>query len=180
MPIGLTKPIEQPVAPQLSVGTAAPELPGINWSKPTFITFLRHGGCPFAEATIKAMRPWTSLYPNIQFVAVTHGEQSLINSWLAEIGGAGDVTLIHDAERTLHGNWGIGYSTRNHFLGPGTIFRALGLIFQGIRNRADTGTRWQRSAAFLVDAQGRVRWQQLPDYAYQLPSIEAALHHVEF
>lgn len=175
MPIGLTKPPEQTVVVLPAVGTPAPELPGINWSKPTFIAFLRHGGCPFAEATIKAMQPWTKLYPNIRFVAITHGEQSLINSWLAEIGGAGDVTLVHDEGRTLHGNWGIGYSTRNHFLGPGTIVRAFGLIFKGIRNRADTGTRWQRSAAFMVDAEGMIRWQQMPDYAYQLPDIEAAL-----
>jgi len=175
MPIGLTKPLEQPVASLPVAGVSAPDLPGINVSKPTFIAFLRHGGCPFAEATIKAMRLWTSLYPNIQFVAVTHGEQVVITNWLVEIGGAGDVILIHDVDRELHGSWGVGYSTRNHFLGPGTIVRALGLIFKGIRNRPDTGTRWQRSAAFLVDAEGIVCWQQLPEYAYQLPSIETAL-----
>jgi hypothetical protein len=64
-------------------------------------------------------------------------------TWLAEVGSASDVTLVHNADRELHGNWGVRYSTCNHVLGVGTIVRALLLIFKGLRNRTDTGTRCQ-------------------------------------
>ena len=175
MGIGFSKPEEQQVAKSLAVGDTAPPLPDVHSTNKKMIAFLRHSGCPFAEATVKSMRNWVTLHPDIDFIAVTHGDAQLTNNWLAKIGGTAGITHIHDSDRVLHGQWGIGFSDRNHFTGLATLAAVFALLFQGIHNREDTGTRWQRSATFFVDGSSRVVWRHHAKSAHELPTIESAI-----
>ncbi len=175
MGIGFSKPAEQQVAGTLSVGDRAPSLPGVQSSAKKFVAFLRHSGCPFAEATIKSMRHFSSKYPDIEFVAVTHGDDEITRNWLDNIGGTAGITHIHDDTRVLHGRWGIGFSDRKHFTGLDTLASVFLLLFKGIRNREDTGTRWQRSATFYVDVNSTVIWAHEAEKAHDLPDIGQAI-----
>ena len=177
MSIGMTKPPEQAVAAPLQAGDTAPGLPGVDLSqkKLHLVAFLRHGGCPFAEATVKALRQWAETHPDMGFVLVTHGDATETTQWLDSIGGAGSALHVHDADRQFYGQWGIGYSPRTHFVNPVTLFGVLKLLFAGIHNRPDTGTRWQRASAFLVDSHGNVLWAHIPRRAHELPDLDDAL-----
>ncbi|KAF6234435.1 hypothetical protein HO173_007468 [Letharia columbiana] len=76
--------------------------PNVN---PTIITFLRHCGCPFAEKTFLSFRAAASAHPSINFVAVSHSDQSATNRWLEAVGGADHVRIIVDSERELFARW---------------------------------------------------------------------------
>jgi hypothetical protein len=172
MGIGFSKPEEQQVAKGLAVGDAAPALSDAQSPHKKVVAFLRHSGCPFAEATVKSMRSWAVLYPDIDFIAVTHGDSLITENWLAKIGGHTGLIHIHDSDRVLHGQWGIGFSERQHFTGLATLAAVFMLLFQGIRNREDTGTRWQRSATFFIDANNKVIWRHVANSAHELPPIK--------
>lgn len=172
MGIGFSKPEEQAVAKSLVVGDMAPPLSGGRSANKKVVAFLRHSGCPFAEATVKSMRHWATLYPDIDFIAITHGDPHITNNWLENIGGSAGVIHIHNSDRTLHGQWGIGFSDKHHFTGVATLASVFSLLFQGIHNREDTGTRWQRSATFFVDGGGRIVWHHHAQSAHELPNIK--------
>ncbi|MEM9488399.1 MAG: hypothetical protein AAGC55_04605 [Myxococcota bacterium] len=175
MGIGLSKPPQQIVRPAPQVGEHR-ELPGADASRgPGIVAFLRHPGCPFAEATVKKMRALAARHPEVAFVIVSHGERQVAEDWLSVIGGLGALQWLHSSERDLYGAWGIGYSERTHFINAITLLRVIGYLFRGIRNRADSGTRWQRAATFARDADGTVVWSHHPAAAHELPGLDAAL-----
>lgn len=104
-----------------STSTSKLQLPNPH-EKPIIITFLRHCGCPFAEKTFQSLRAAASAHPSIDFVAVSHSDQSATGKWLEAVGGADKVRIIVDAERELFAHWGLGVSSFWHVLSPASMW----------------------------------------------------------
>ena len=75
-------------APALAVGSPpgpgdpAPELPvTLEPGRPRVVAFLRHAGCPFAEATLRAMRDAATAGHEVQWVAVSHAPADATDRW---------------------------------------------------------------------------------------------------
>lgn len=164
--------------PELQVGGEAPQLPGISLLQGlTHVSFLRHIGCPFAEATVRYLRDTAPDYSQLNFILVTHGEHKTAEEWLSAIGGLGSLRWLHDPDRELYGKWGIGYSGLGHVLSPKNFIDVLALRKLGIKNRDASGTRWQRSATFLIK-DNQVLWKSIPATANIVPSINEALEPI--
>lgn len=168
-------PVQVQLAPR--VGDLAPETPLLPRSQgqPCLVAFLRHVGCPFAEATMQRLRELSLAHPEIECVAVTHAREEATRRWCAAVGGAGRVRLVVDEGRALYGAWGLGLTSLGHFLGGRSLRGVLRLSARGIRNRHPVGTRWQMAGTFAVDGAGIVRWRHLPAHAGDLPDLEQAL-----
>jgi hypothetical protein len=143
------------------------------------IAFLRHTGCPFAEATLHKLRACSLAHPTIEWVAISHTAEKPTSAWCNACGGAGRVRFLSDEKRTLYAAWGLGLTTASHFLGRRSLAGVLHLARQGIRNRHPSGTRWQMAGTFAVDAQGVVRWRHLPWHAGDLPDLGQAIEALE-
>lgn len=177
--IALSKPKQQNVSPELMPGDSAPDTNelwegGDSSSRMSYISFLRHVGCPFAEATVVYLRQAACEHTDISFIVVTHGDKLTTQTWFEEIGGVEGLRWVHDAEREIYGRWGIGYSGLSHILSPKNFKDIIALRKVGIKNRDASGTRWQLSATFLVQ-NDKVVWKSIPDTANQIPVIESAL-----
>jgi hypothetical protein len=138
------------------------------------VAFLRHTGCPFAEATAHALREAAAANPALEWIAVSHASANATERWAQAIGGMGDVVVLLDPERRLYASWGLGRSSLGHFLGRRSLAEVKRLARSGIRNRHPEGTRWQQAGTFAVDATGTVRWSHLPAHAGDLPDLAAA------
>ena len=157
-------------------GDHCPVIPALGWySGLSYLAFLRHPGCPFAEQTIKLLRQQAASMPEVRFVAILHGDGAAAESWLAEIGGAGSAVLIFDESGTLYAQWGLGFTGAGHFLGLSALLGLLALLRYGIRNRAASGTRWQRAGSFVINSSGVLLWKHLPVSAQDVPQPAAVL-----
>jgi len=164
-----------------AVGTTAPDirtLPGER-NGPYVIAFLRHTGCPFAEATLRELRAQSLAHSTIEWVAVSHAAEQPTSLWCNACGGAGQVRFLNDEKRTLYAAWGLGLTTASHFLGRRSLAGVLHLARQGVRNRHPSGTRWQMAGTFAVDAQGVLRWRHLPEHAGDLPDLGQAIEALQ-
>jgi hypothetical protein len=163
------------LAPTPRPGDKAPELPArVESGRPAVVAFMRHTGCPFAEATLRSLRDAARSRPDVQWVAISHAPAPATDRWVAALGGAGDVILLSDTERRRYAAWGLGRTSLAHFLGRRSLVAVGRLARQGIRNRHPHGTRWQRAGTFAVDRDGVVRWRHLPEHAGELPTLEQA------
>ena len=170
--IGLRKPPEQPVAPALGPGGSAPFLDAMLPDKNGYlVAFIRHVGCPFAEKTVRQLRRLSKSHPELQFIVVSHGDPQTTRRWLTAIGGAAGLTLVIDESRKHYGAYGLGYSGPGHFLGPATWLGLLAALGRGMRNRVASGTRWQPSATFLLDASRTVLWRHVARNAADVPAL---------
>jgi hypothetical protein len=162
--------------PAPEIGEPARRLPppGTEAARPAVIAFLRHTGCPFAEATMKALREAAGEHPEIGWIAVSHAEERATEKWCGAVGGRGGVRVLLDPERASYAAWGLGRSSLGHFMGRRSLAEVRRLAGRGIRNRHPTGTRWQQAGTFAVDASGTVRWRHLPEHAGELPDLSAA------
>lgn len=170
------------VQPAPGVGERAPDtvaLPNAP-DRPRVIAFLRHVGCPFAEATLQQLRACSLAYPAIEFVAVSHAYDQPTTAWCLACGGTGSVRVLSDEGRTLYAAWGLGLTTARHFLGRRSLAGVLRLARQGVRNRHPSGTRWQTAGTFAIDTQGIVRWRHLPQHAGDLPDLNGAAEVLGF
>jgi hypothetical protein len=138
------------------------------------VAFLRHTGCPFAEATMRALRDASAEHPELDWVAVSHAGAEATQRWSEAVGGRGSVQVLLDPERAFYAAWGLGRSSLGHFMGRRSLKEVARLSRSGIRNRHPEGTRWQRAGTFAVDTSGIVRWRHLPAHAGELPDLEAA------
>lgn len=138
------------------------------------IAFLRHTGCPFAEATMRAMREQSEARADVEWVAVSHADAQPTHSWCESVGGRGRVQVLIDPERVFYATWGLGRSSLSHFMGRRSLSEVKRLAAHGIRNRHPHGTRWQQAGTFAVDASGTVRWRHIPAHAGELPDLAAA------
>lgn len=174
-PHTFVRPRPRDTEPPPELGAKVPELPALRAGRPAVVAFLRHVGCPFAEATVRRMTALAAERPTIDFIAVTHSEDRPSRRWCDSFGGAAGVQLVADPERALHARWGVGLSDRRHFAGPESLGALRRLLDQGIHNRWASGNRWQAAATFAVDAAGVLRWRHFPAHAGDVPPLEDAV-----
>jgi hypothetical protein len=170
-------PLPIPTSAPPEPGEPARELPepGLEPGRPAVVAFLRHTGCPFAEATARALREAAAAEPGVAFVAISHAPAAPTARWCDAIGGMSDVRLLVDDERVHYATWGLGRTGLRHFAGRRSLAEVARLARAGTRNRHPDGTRWQRAGTFAVDADGIVRWRHVPEHAGDLPDLSAAL-----
>jgi hypothetical protein len=167
------KPRDTAAAPQ--IGARVPELPGLRPGRPAVVAFLRHVGCPFAEATVRQMAALAAERPGIDLLAVTHSPETPSQRWCESFGGAGGVQLVTDPDRAHYAAWGVGLSDRRHFAGPESLGALRRLLDEGIHNRWASGNRWQAAATFAIDPAGVLRWRHVPRHAGDLPPLGDAI-----
>lgn len=141
---------------------------------PAVVAFLRHVGCPFAEATMQALSEEAARQPDIEWIAVSHAGLEATDRWCAAVGASHLVRLVIDEERAAYGAWGLGRSSLGHFAGRRSLSAVMELARKGIRNRHPVGSRWQRAGTFAVDQAGTIVWRQIPAHAGELPDLGAA------
>lgn len=166
-----------PLQPIPTIGAPAPvtlEL-AVTSDKPCVIAFLRHVGCPFAEATFRRLASLSQAYSAVEFVAVSHATAAATASWCGALGDTAHVRLVVDTDRTLYATWGLGLTSAGHFLGARSLVAVARQAAGGIRNRHPSGTRWQTAGTFALDKDGIVRWRHIPAHAGDLPDLDAAL-----
>ena len=173
-------PLPLPTANPPEPGEPARELPdpGLE-GRPAVVAFLRHTGCPFAEATARGLREAAAAQPDIDWVAVSHAPALATARWVDAIGGVVTVRVLIDPERLSYATWGLGRSSLAHFMGRRSLGEVARLARHGIRNRHPDGTRWQRAGTFAVDADGIVRWRHVPAHAGDLPPLAEAIAALE-
>ncbi len=160
-------------------GRPAPELPVQPDGRAMIVAFLRHTGCPFAEATFRRLRELAGRETALRVIAVSHAPSDSTAEWCdAVAGGSGSVELVIDEDRRLYAAWGLGRSTLGHFMGPHSLREVARLARRGIRNRHPEGTRWQTAGTFAVDSDAMVRWVHIPAHAGELPDLEDAARAV--
>jgi hypothetical protein len=148
--------------------------PGLTAGRPAVVAFLRHTGCPFAEATMRALRDAAAEGGEVEWIAVSHSGAQQTQRWCQAVGGRGDVQVLLDPDRAFYTAWGLGRSSLGHFMGRRSLAEVRRLARRGIRNRHPEGTRWQQAGTFAVDAGGTVRWRHVPEHAGDLPDLAAA------
>ena len=168
--IFLRKPTTQVVSTVPRLGDKVSVTREFACSSDVLFVFVRHIGCPFAERDIKVSNTWAAAHTDVTVVVVTHGDIAVRDAWLNVIGGVQHLHFHHDPERTLYGQFGLGYSSVWHFMGPESLWGGMSLWRKGIRNRMASGTRWQRAGVFRV-RNGRLIWNAIPRSAqmFDLP-----------
>jgi len=174
-PHTFVRPRPRDTAAPPEIGARVPELPGLRPGRPAVVAFLRHVGCPFAEATVRQMAALAAERPGIDLLAVTHSPEAPSQRWCESFGGAGGVQLIGDPDRGRYAAWGVGLSDRRHFAGPESLGALRRLLDEGIHNRWASGNRWQAAATFAVDPAGMLRWRHIPGHAGDLPPLGDAV-----
>jgi hypothetical protein len=170
-------PLPLPTSAPPEPGEPARELPepGLPADRAAVVAFLRHTGCPFAEATARALRDAAAAHPDVEWVVVSHAPAEATARWRDAIGGLPGIGVLIDRERIHYATWGLGRTSLGHFLGRRSLGDVARLARQGIRNRHPDGTRWQAAGTFAVDDAGIVRWRHLPTYAGDLPDLGEAV-----
>lgn len=174
-PHTFVRPRPREIAAPPEIGDKAPALPALRAGRPAVVAFLRHVGCPFAEATVRRMAALAADRPGVDFIAVTHSREEPSRRWCDAFGGAAGVAIVADPERAHHAAWGVGLSDRRHFAGPESLGALRRLLDDGIHNRWASGNRWQAAATFAVDGGRAVRWRHLPRHAGDVPPLDEAV-----
>lgn len=169
-----------PTAAVLKVGDPAPKLSISDGAvEPPFIVlFLRHVGCPFAEATVRAVDEVYASSPIVPFVLVSHGTEHWTNEWCEAIDCPKGAAVMVDHEREVYATWGLGLTGLGHFFGKQSLSAVMALARRGIRNRHPSGSRWQGAGSFAVDSEGIIRWRHLPAHAGDLPDLSEAVRAI--
>ena len=116
----------------------------------------------------------------MQCIAVSHSDKPSTDKWVESVGGAGDVQVVVDHERKIYALYGLGVASFWHVLNPWS----LGAVFtmarqEKIVNRpTESGTRWQTSGVFAVDASGTVKYSHPSQTTDDLGDLEAAVQSV--
>ena len=168
------RPTDLETAPVPEPGTAAPKIPGdkLHATRPRLVLFLRHVGCPFAEASLRALDDIAEEHPWLECVAVSHGSGTANAAYWHKL-KIEHVRAVNDPEREIYARYGLGVTPLKHFVCWDSVSGAMELLRRGIRNRRASGSRWQSAGAFAVDATGVVRWCHVPDHAADLPPLDA-------
>ncbi len=114
------------------------------------------------------------VFPDIQFVAVSHADEAATEQWCDAVGGLDGVRVEIDPDRCEYAAWGLGRTNLAHFAGAKSLTGVAKLAREGIRNRHPVGTRWQQAGTFAISASGRVTWRHLPEHAGDLPDLGGA------
>lgn len=179
------------VAEPPQIGSKAPETPKIQpaQGRPAVITFLRHCGCPWAEKTFLNIREIAGDHRDIDFIAVSHSDQESTDNWLKALPQAGsepaNVKVVVDAEVEAYAAWGLGPASWAHVLSPWQLWNVykLGQTEQIWNRPTESGSRWQMSGSYAVDAEHIVRWGRPMNRADEVPdfgeAVECALGRAE-
>jgi AhpC/TSA antioxidant enzyme len=161
------------------IGDPAPALPvALDPGRPAIVAFLRHTGCPFAEATMRMLREQAERAPAIEWLAITHSPRAATDRYCERVGGPGAVQLVSDPSRAAYAAWGLGRTTLGHFLGRRSLAGVARLARQGIRNTHPTGTRWQSAGTFALDSEHTVVWRHIPAHAGDVPNVLQAVGRI--
>jgi hypothetical protein len=116
-------------------------------------------------------------HQDIRYIAVSHSDEPSTSKWIEAVGGAGQVEIIVDPERTTYGKWGLGVSSFWHVINPWSMSNVLKVgREERIWNRpTESGSRWQISGTFSVDRNGVVRYVQVARAADEIGDFEEAL-----
>lgn len=178
------------------VGDVAPERPRMGAGEPRVLLFLRHVGCAFGERMLADIREAAQAFPDVQFIAIAHGEPEAATAWCEELGftrvhvenagqagtadewcrdpEADNLRMFVDENRELYADWGLGLGGIDHLLNPRVAASKLRARLDGYVDREPSGTRWQQAGMFAVDPDGTVRARHVAAYAGDLPDIEVA------
>ncbi|KAL1903559.1 hypothetical protein Sste5346_000187 [Sporothrix stenoceras] len=172
----------------------APPSPEFNMprSKPVLIVFLRQCGDPFAEKTFRSLAALSEDRPELMCIAVSQASREVTDLWVADIGGAWEVEVVADPERSLYARWGLGLNTSWQMFNPRALYATYALgRDEGIWSRAwgghkkvpvpesskpssepgtgssapgstANGNKWQMGGGFAVDVAGGIRWVHVP------------------
>lgn len=117
----------------------------------------------------------------MQCIAVSHSDKPSTDKWVESVGGAANVQVIVDSERKIYGQYGLGVASFWHVLNPWS----LGAVFtmareEKIANRpTESGTRWQTSGVYAVDASGVVKYSHPSATTDDLGDLEAAVKSIK-
>lgn len=177
--IGLSKPTQQKVSNSLELGDLAPASRlGLTDSAFSLVAFLRHTGCPFAEATVKQLSECADKYPEIGIHLVCHGKEEIAKTWIEKFNLSPKLNFKVDSDRELYGSFGLGYSSTIHLMHPKVLWGVAKLLPKGIRNRSASGTRWQKAGSFILDRSNKVVWKHEPETADEVPNFEDTIKQV--
>lgn len=104
------------------------------------------------------------MHEDIAFIAVSHSSPSHTTSWVDSLGlndsELPNLRVIVDESRFLYATWGLGTSSFFHWMSPSSMWGAIKMgREEGIWNRpTESGSRWQTSGSWAVDAEGIVKW----------------------
>jgi AhpC/TSA antioxidant enzyme len=161
------------VAALPELGVAAPIAEPLGEVRgPAVVAFLRHVGCPFAEATMNSLTEAAARHPEVDWVAVSHAGLEPTDRWCAVVGASHRVRLVIDEQRVAYGAWGLGRTSLRHFAGGRSLSAVADLARKGIRNRHPVGTRWQSAGTFAVNSDGELVWRHIPRHAGALPDLK--------
>ena len=137
---------------------------------------------PVAEKTFLRLRKQAEEHRDVHFIAVSHSDRASTERWTEAVGGAGNVEVLVDEERKAYAQYGLGVSSFWHVLNPwsmGEVFR-LALGEEKIKNRpTESGTRWQNSGVFAVDAAGIVKYSHPSKTTDDLGDLDEAVQSVK-
>lgn len=69
------------------IGERAPLIDGVQYTaNPHLVAFVRHCGCPFAEAEVKSLAKVQKNHPDVYVVIVAHSKEEVVNDWFARVG----------------------------------------------------------------------------------------------
>jgi alkyl-hydroperoxide reductase/thiol specific antioxidant family protein len=164
------------VAALPALGSRAPAAPPLGEVEgPAVVGFMRHVGCPFAEATMRSMSEQAERHPQLAWIAVSHAGLEATDHWCTDVGASRHIRLVIDEGRSAYAGWGLGATSLGHFMGRRSLRAVARLAREGIRNRHPAGTRWQRAGTFAVGERGVIVWRHLPSHAGDLPDLEQAV-----
>ncbi|KAK0543455.1 hypothetical protein OC846_005998 [Tilletia horrida] len=151
-----------------AVGEKAPALEQVQFDKPTFVAFVRHCGCPWAQKEVTLLgKAYKESCEKLQIIIVQHAEQSEIDQWWQTIEGAKhlpQVKIISDPEHNIYASWGIGQLSLLGVFWPPSLWELIQLARkEGITNTTTRkgSLRYQNSGGFAIDEQGTVKWSKI-------------------
>lgn len=142
-----------------------------------------------AQKTFMALRSIANRHPDtMRCIAVSHSSAHATQKWIDLMGGAWNVEVVVDEDRSLYAAWGLGVASLMYLFHPAAqvqgwketgwlgdevaaaVNRTQGLAARqrsafdddddddGEDNSGVMGSKWQEAGAFAVDGKGTVIW----------------------